>query len=130
MTYAFIVITESPPPMKDIQGIDRGRCNKCRDCAEYTTGDGRAVRCLCGHTPSDHETQSAASSITQQRPSSSAFPDRGFTSTERVAASYELCPFPGCNQPVEFDLNTGEQGDLCSVHMSLLARNEFPGIGM
>ena len=113
--------------MKDIQGIDRGRCNKCHDCAEYTTGDGRAVRCLCGHTPSDHETtgtQPDAQTTAQRapprqranepcRPPRAAFTGRGLAPRDGVTA---LCPFPGCNQPVEFDLNTGRQEEACQHH--------------
>ena len=49
--------------MKDIQGIQRGECNKCEcDCDEYRspppdkdTGKHVKLRCeYCDHTPVDH----------------------------------------------------------------------------
>ena len=127
--------------MKDIQGVNRGRCNKCRDCAEYTTGDGGSVRCVCGHTPSDHEKQSAAAPSRQSTSSSEFSSDHDFPSRDGVtASSCDLCPYPGCNQPVEFDLNTGVQGETCSLHWNMevapltlsvspLALNDFSRIG-
>ena len=124
--------------MKDIQGIDRGRCSKCPDvCAEYTTGGG-SVRCLCGHAPADHE--AVGTGTQSKRPRSSRNASSSVSPiTDGASASYELCPFPGCNQPVEFDPNTGEQGERCSAHrdaqLPLLAvatsfaQNGLSGIG-
>lgn len=42
--------------MKDIQGIQRGACNKC-ECEEYRCPpqEGARLRCeYCDHTPVDH----------------------------------------------------------------------------
>ena len=127
--------------MKDIQGIDRGRCNKCRICAEYTTCDGGPVQCVCGHTPSDHETKGTQPAAPGLRApgrrkdterSRWSHTGRGFSSRDGVtASSCELCPFPGCYQPVEFDLNTGVQGDRCPRHRHTrsFAPNNLPAIG-
>ncbi len=43
--------------MKDVQGIQRGRCNAaCCECEEYrTSSQSSLVRCeYCNHTPVDH----------------------------------------------------------------------------
>ena len=42
--------------MKDIQGIQRGKCNNC-ECMEYMTSEerSRGLACeYCGHLPVDH----------------------------------------------------------------------------
>lgn len=40
--------------MKDVQGIQRGKCNIC-ECSEYRTPSGDGVSCeYCGHRPGEH----------------------------------------------------------------------------
>ena len=110
--------------MKDIQGVDRGKCTKCGDCAEYTTDGGGSVRCtMCDHAPTQHEVKGASSQLEVHserrqlsRPSRPASAGPAFQRATRVTANYEVCTFPGCSQPVEFDLNTGKQWDRCSAH--------------
>ena len=110
--------------MKDIQGVDRGKCTKCGDCAEYTTDGGGSVRCtVCDHAPTQHEVKGASSQLEVHserrqlsRPSRPASAGPAFQRATRVTANYEVCTFPGCSQPVEFDLNTGKQWDRCSAH--------------
>ena len=111
--------------MKDIQGVERGKCSKCSDCEEYDTGQGGSVRCVCGHTPKDHEAKGATVATFISAWSEGLHPSRSYTACPResapltAVANHETCSFPGCQQLVDFDLNTGTQGDWCHAHRNV-----------
>ena len=94
--------------MKDARGVDRGACKKC-NCSEYAPPDAEemaGMSCVsCGHAPGSHLNQDRA-------PASVA----AHCSTQTLSST---CRVPGCNELVDFDLNTGlELGCYCFQHIS------------
>ena len=84
--------TLRPRGMEDSRGVLRGSCNDCA-CQQYyppgETAAGRSWKCSsCGHFPTKHQKLGAR----------------------------KMCPFPGCYQPMDFDLNTGEEKMCCAEH--------------
>ena len=79
--------------MEDSRGVVRGRCSLC-GCAQYSPSDGGIAgggnwKCVsCGHAPAKHV---------------------------RLGAK-KTCRYPGCYQPLGFDLNTGEERPCCPQH--------------
>lgn len=79
----------SPEKMEDSRGVTRGACKVC-SCPQYCPpGDETSSKCtVCDHFPTKHQNL-------------------------RVR---KMCRFPGCYQPLDFDLNTGEERLCCSEH--------------
>lgn len=70
--------------------MTRGACNDCT-CPQYCPpdGDARNWKCTaCGHFPTKHQKLGAR----------------------------KMCRFRGCYQPINFDLNTGEEKVWCAEH--------------
>lgn len=105
---AEVTPTDSPLPrtvsgMKDARGVERGACKRC-GCSQYCRppdDDSGNVKCAtCAHPPGLHQNLSVA-----------AVPS--------VPSSYNAagaCAVPGCNQAVDFDLNTGVEMRYCYQH--------------
>lgn len=47
-------LKQSKMPAKDKQGVERGKCNTCDECDEYTPPKTGARCDYCNHTPVDH----------------------------------------------------------------------------
>lgn len=101
--------------MKDARGVERGKCKKCEICLDYTEKGGGSIRCVCGHTPAEHETLlKAADHASGARAPDE--PERRVSPLPCVPTSVVTCAFTGCSRPVDFDINTGEQFACCSEH--------------
>ena len=120
--------------MRDARGVERGRCKNCPQCVEYTPPDQqygqmmnfRCIRCNC--PPGAHEnlaTKQAWSNQSTPFASTSQYtvPDFSVPRVPMASAGTNplnhgsLCSYPGCNQQVEFDLNTGTEFSRCSDHL-------------
>ena len=116
--------------MKDTRGIERGRCRKCPHCVEYTPpnqqyGQIKCTRCNC--PPGAHENLATKQAWSNQPApltvASTTLPDFSVPQVPMASAGSgpfyhgSLCSYPGCNQQVEFDLNTGTEFSRCSLHL-------------
>lgn len=119
--------------MRDARGVERGRCRKCPHCVEYTPPDqqhGLVMNCIrCNCPPGAHEnlaTKQARSNQPAPFASTTQYtvPDFSVPQVVPMASAGpdpfnqgSLCSYPGCNQQVEFDLNTGIEFSRCSDHL-------------
>ena len=116
--------------MRDARGIERGRCRKCPHCVEYTPpdqqyGQMKCIRCNC--PPGAHENLATKQAWGNQPApfavASTTVPDFSVPQVPTASAGSgpfhqgSLCSYPGCNQQVEFDLNTRTEFSRCSLHL-------------
>ena len=89
--------------MEDSRGVTRGACSECT-CVQYHPPDdaGRSLKCsACDHFPTKHQKLSAR----------------------------KVCRFRGCYQPIDFNLNTGEEKLYCIEHEGCQSQEYSPTNG-
>lgn len=124
--------------MKDSRGVNRGKCRNCTACSEYSRPD-EGLKCsVCEHPPGAHDNQDSGH-VPRSKPAAKQAACTDSDSDEDglqfmpytlVDSSQVLAPLNqvtecfirGCNQPVEFDMNTGEEYRYCSFHMKATAQ--------
>lgn len=117
--------------MKDRFGHDRGACKSCNNCEEFIAQE-FDVKCgNCGCKPVSHEkgtplawgdgdedcsivSDCSLTNVQEHRTSYDHVMDYSSTSSSFMGSR---CGFHGCNNEVEFDVNTGLEYCYCSLHI-------------
>lgn len=82
--------------MEDSRGVIRGACNVCT-CQQYCPSSETSWKCaVCDHFPTKHQNLGVR----------------------------KMCRFRGCYQPLDFDLNTGEEKLYCVEHKDCTDEND------
>lgn len=122
--------------MDDSRGIKRGRCKKCPNCGGYNPpASATGLKCsVCGCPPAAHtkiDTSGPALNVgnvvSAQTPTLVQHPGLNpptVTLSPTVRAS--LCPVPGCNQLVDFDIHSGQEYEYCNGHLSVRSSGQDP----
>ena len=119
--------------MKDSKGVDRGKCSKCSNCAEYQpptpapdSGTRRFKCSVCQCPPGVHNATTKASSSKDTMTtngSSCSIPVSHHVSGMQLVDSLAsnsppvtVCAVPSCGKEVDFDIHTGLEYGYCTQH--------------
>ncbi len=93
--------------MKDRFGYNRGACGSCSDCDEFVSIEDNVKCAKCGCKPVFHE---------KLEDSDSSLKDFSDNVLSFIKYEGSKCGVPGCNEEVEFDVNTGIEYLFCATH--------------